>query len=195
MSQPCLPQGSGRLFGAMDGAFPASAARPAGARPSGWEKQGFGPNPCHCPTGHKSRLPSSDSQYSLDEAARPYENAGMEVLHLRRLDLDRNVVRFYSLTIEPTLFGTASLVREWGRIGTYGRRRVDLSRMRRGRATPICVLRNRKPGGAISPDNRRAFQSAIIQGDIDMPDSTQSYEWRAFAWHGEGGNNNWSRCQ
>jgi predicted DNA-binding WGR domain protein len=73
-----------------------------------------------------NRLPSSDSQYSLDEAARPYENAGMEVLHLRRVDPDRNMARFYSLTIEPTLFGTASLVREWGRIGTSGRRRVDL---------------------------------------------------------------------
>ncbi|WP_343044844.1 WGR domain-containing protein [Allomesorhizobium camelthorni] len=67
-----------------------------------------------------NRLPSSDSQYSLDEAARPHENASMEVLHLRRIDPDRNMARFYNLTIEPTLFGTASLVREWGRIGTFG---------------------------------------------------------------------------
>ncbi|WP_306228386.1 WGR domain-containing protein [Bosea beijingensis] len=34
--------------------------------------------------------------------------------------------RFYSLSTSPTLFGGASLVREWGRIGSIGRRRVDL---------------------------------------------------------------------
>ncbi|WP_065708777.1 WGR domain-containing protein, partial [Acinetobacter baumannii] len=33
---------------------------------------------------------------------------------------------FYVLTIEPSLFGDAALVREWGRIGTLGRRRLDL---------------------------------------------------------------------
>lgn len=34
--------------------------------------------------------------------------------------------RFYSLSTSPTLFGGASLVREWGRIGSDGRCRVDL---------------------------------------------------------------------
>lgn len=34
--------------------------------------------------------------------------------------------RFYSLSTSPTLFGGASLVREWGRIGSIGRRRVDI---------------------------------------------------------------------
>lgn len=36
------------------------------------------------------------------------------------------MARFYVLAIEPTLFGDAALVREWGRIGTSGRRRLDL---------------------------------------------------------------------
>jgi len=36
------------------------------------------------------------------------------------------MARFYVLAIEPTLFGDAALVREWGRIGSPGRRRLDL---------------------------------------------------------------------
>lgn len=50
----------------------------------------------------------------------------MDLLHLRRIDRERNMSRFYNLSIEPTLFGTASVVREWGRIGSKGRRRIDL---------------------------------------------------------------------
>ncbi|AWC25785.1 WGR domain-containing protein (plasmid) [Aminobacter sp. P9b] len=36
------------------------------------------------------------------------------------------MARFYRLSVEPSLFGDAALVREWGRIGTSGRRRLDL---------------------------------------------------------------------
>jgi predicted DNA-binding WGR domain protein len=43
-----------------------------------------------------------------------------EPLHLRRIDPARNMARFYGLSIQPTLFGGASLVRNWGRIGTKG---------------------------------------------------------------------------
>lgn len=41
-------------------------------------------------------------------------------LHLRRIDASRNMRRFYLLSIQPTLFGGASLIRNWGRIGTNG---------------------------------------------------------------------------
>lgn len=47
-------------------------------------------------------------------------------VHLRRIDPGRNVARFYRLTVTPTLFGTMSIVRTWGRIGTFGRTRIDL---------------------------------------------------------------------
>ncbi|MFG1428882.1 WGR domain-containing protein [Roseixanthobacter glucoisosaccharinicivorans] len=43
-----------------------------------------------------------------------------EPLHLRRIDAARNMRRFYLLSIQPTLFGGAALVRNWGRIGTSG---------------------------------------------------------------------------
>ena len=41
-------------------------------------------------------------------------------LHLQRIDPTQNMRRFYQLAIQPTLFGEASLVRHWGRIGTQG---------------------------------------------------------------------------
>lgn len=35
-------------------------------------------------------------------------------LYLRRVDPDRNMIRFYALAIEPNLFGEFSVVRAWG---------------------------------------------------------------------------------
>lgn len=45
-------------------------------------------------------------------------------LHVQRIDPTRNMARFYVLSIEPTLFGHISLVRNWGRMGTRGQERV-----------------------------------------------------------------------
>jgi predicted DNA-binding WGR domain protein len=50
----------------------------------------------------------------------------LQLLVLERIDPDRNMARFYVLSIEPTLFEEVALVREWGRLGTQGRRRLDL---------------------------------------------------------------------
>jgi predicted DNA-binding WGR domain protein len=50
----------------------------------------------------------------------------LQMLVLERRDENRNMARFYVLAIEPTLFGDSALVREWGRIGSWGRRRLDL---------------------------------------------------------------------
>lgn len=47
-------------------------------------------------------------------------------LRIQRIDPARNMARFYTMSIEPTLFGDTSLVRNWGRIGTHGQWRVDL---------------------------------------------------------------------
>ena len=46
-------------------------------------------------------------------------------LHLRRIDAARNMRRFYVLSIQPTLFGEVSLIRNWGRIGTNGQTMVQ----------------------------------------------------------------------
>jgi predicted DNA-binding WGR domain protein len=56
----------------------------------------------------------------------PVQNVQLVVLD--RIDPARNMARYYVLSIEPTLFDDSSLVREWGRIGKRGRRRIELYR-------------------------------------------------------------------
>lgn len=60
------------------------------------------------------------------ERAREVGPGKLQMLVLERRDEERNMARFYVLAIEPTLFGDVALVREWGRLGAHGRRRLDL---------------------------------------------------------------------
>jgi len=46
-------------------------------------------------------------------------------LYLRRVDPAQNMRRFYLLSIQPTLFGGASVIRNWGRIGTGGQSMIE----------------------------------------------------------------------
>jgi len=41
-------------------------------------------------------------------------------IHLERREPAYNRLRFYRITVTPTLFGSWALVREWGRIGQPG---------------------------------------------------------------------------
>lgn len=50
----------------------------------------------------------------------------LQMLVLDRTDQQQNMARFYVLSVEPTLFGDTALVREWGRWGCRGHRRLDL---------------------------------------------------------------------
>ena len=43
------------------------------------------------------------------------------MIHLTRTDPARNMARFYTMALQPTLFGEWALLREWGRIGSAGR--------------------------------------------------------------------------
>jgi predicted DNA-binding WGR domain protein len=45
---------------------------------------------------------------------------------LFRVHPERNEWRFYRMEVWPDLFGRALLLRQWGRIGTEGRRRLDV---------------------------------------------------------------------
>lgn len=45
--------------------------------------------------------------------------------YLEKRDPARNQARYYRLAILPNLFGEWSLAREWGRIGSGGRCRLD----------------------------------------------------------------------
>ena len=59
----------------------------------------------------------------------PDRSAQIEIfptcLRLRRVEPARNMWRFYQITVQLDLFGGASLVRAWGRIGTRGRQLID----------------------------------------------------------------------
>ena len=48
-----------------------------------------------------------------------------EAASLIRVRAERNEYRFYRLEVWPDLFGRALLSRQWGRLGTEGRRRLD----------------------------------------------------------------------
>lgn len=54
----------------------------------------------------------------------------VQLLVLERREPAANMARFYVLSLEETLFGDAALVREWGRLGTRGRRQLDLYQAR-----------------------------------------------------------------
>lgn len=53
------------------------------------------------------------------------ENEQTGPVHLRRIDPSRNMRRFYALAIQPTLFGGASVIRNWGRIGRNGQSMME----------------------------------------------------------------------
>jgi predicted DNA-binding WGR domain protein len=44
---------------------------------------------------------------------------------LARVRPELNEWRFYTMEVWPDLFGGATLMRQWGRIGTEGRRQLD----------------------------------------------------------------------
>lgn len=48
----------------------------------------------------------------------------MSAVTLRRIEPTTNARRFYCLDVQPDLFGSWSLVREWGRIGQPGQVRL-----------------------------------------------------------------------
>ena len=50
----------------------------------------------------------------------------IQYLVLDRCDPSCKMARYYVLSIEPSLFGDATLIREWGRLGRPGQRRVEL---------------------------------------------------------------------
>jgi len=77
----------------------------------------------------------------------------LQMLVLERRDASCNMARFYVLSIEPTLFGDMALVREWGRIGSSGRRRLDLhsDKMSAGEALDLWLARKTRRGYRMRP--------------------------------------------
>jgi len=115
----------------------------------------------------------------LDALSLPRETLFMTTLvpdpiHLHRIDLDRNMRRFYELSVQPTLFGGASLVRTWGRIGSGGQSLIETFRppdrhdsgLRPSRTDEAPTrLSRRAPGGT---SLKSAHESAIGECTTDM---------------------------
>ena len=72
----------------------------------------------------------------------------IQYLVLDRCDPTCNMARYYVLSIEPSLFGDATLIREWGRIGRPGQRRIELyeSQSRAAEALEIWLQRKQHRG-------------------------------------------------
>ena len=45
----------------------------------------------------------------------------MTAVTLRRIDPAHNMARFYTMDVQPDLFGGVLLMKQWGRIGARGR--------------------------------------------------------------------------
>src|SRR3954466_6111940 len=80
----------------------------------------------------------------MDDARSPIKHA----LVLHRIDPEQGIWRFYSLLIERDLFGTITLVRNWGRIGTHGRELVQefASELEAGQALEALAQAKRRRG-------------------------------------------------
>ena len=55
------------------------------------------------------------------------DKPGDTPIYLERINSSRNMARFYAMSIQPTLFGEVSLIRNWGRVGTSGRNKIETS--------------------------------------------------------------------
>lgn len=63
---------------------------------------------------------------------------------LEKHDPDRNIARYYRMSVHPNLFGEWTLQREWGRIGQGGRVRLDLFRCASGAKSALKTLEGAK---------------------------------------------------
>ncbi|MGO4572722.1 WGR domain-containing protein [Microvirga sp. 2TAF3] len=78
----------------------------------------------------------------------------IQYLVLDRRDPDANMARFYALSLEESLFGDVALIREWGRIGTTGKRRIELheNESRAAEALEVWLRRKQRRGYVTRPD-------------------------------------------
>jgi predicted DNA-binding WGR domain protein len=102
--------------------------------------------------GHRFKLCVGRPTENANNVRMEQEANNLQMLVLERRDPDRNMARFYVLAVEPTLLADSALVREWGRIGTLGRRRLDLhpDAASAGEALEIWLARKTRRGYRIA---------------------------------------------
>jgi len=79
---------------------------------------------------------------------------GIVRAHLEHRRPDKNMARYYTVEILPSLFGDWLLFRTWGRIGTKGRERTDWFTTRAcAEAAQISLLaQKRRKGYVLLPE-------------------------------------------
>ncbi|WKL23769.1 WGR domain-containing protein (plasmid) [Agrobacterium tumefaciens] len=68
----------------------------------------------------------------------------MTDVYLTRVDASQNMARYYRMTVQPTLFGEWSVVREWGRIGRGGQVRIVSYPSESGAAIAVTAIERQK---------------------------------------------------
>lgn len=72
---------------------------------------------------------------------------------LRKRDPQRNMARFYALSVQPNLFGSWSLIRQWGRIGRGRRVKIELcDSLEEAISAYNVMVKQKQPRGYISGD-------------------------------------------
>ena len=79
--------------------------------------------------------------------------------HLKKRDPQRNQARFYHMAVLPNLFGEWTLSKEWGRIGSSGRVRLEWYRTRAEAEGELIKLETvkRRRGYSLEPQQMWLF--------------------------------------
>lgn len=97
----------------------------------------------------------TDSNLSLDVESALSDPAAMIAqpyqLYVERTDPTKNMARYYAMSIEPTLFGEACLIRCWGRIGAGGQKLVHHFRREEEAVTLFLELLKKKRSRGYRP--------------------------------------------
>jgi len=78
-------------------------------------------------------------------------------LYCQRIDASRNMARYYTLAIRPTLFGEIAVVRSWGRIGKAGGEMTEVFSNEKDAISRFLELLLKK--------RKRGYQPATICGN------------------------------
>lgn len=102
----------------------------------------------------------NDSEQSLDSDVLISDDSAMITqpyqLYVERTEPSKNMARYYAMSIEPTLFGTACLTRRWGRIGKMGQEKVHhFEREEEAVRLFLDLLRRRRARGYRPPEPDR----------------------------------------
>ncbi|MGR8932136.1 MAG: WGR domain-containing protein [Gammaproteobacteria bacterium] len=77
----------------------------------------------------------------------------MNPIYLERRDPEKNLARFYALTVTRTIFGDCAVIREWGRIGSPGTVREDwFDTEDAAQAAKREIFRRKEKRGYFNPD-------------------------------------------